>query len=190
MRRRTGYVADPARQLPEYLAVGRVIRPHGVRGTLLIERTSEIILSILPGSSVFLGAEFEAYTVKSFSVHQKRYLLTLEGVETHDHAEQFRDQTLHIHFEETQPLPAGVYYYWQLLGMDVFSEHGEHLGKLSEIIETGANDVYLVRSPTEEELLLPAIESVIREVDLQAKRIIVHLLPGLRKEEADRASNS
>jgi 16S rRNA processing protein RimM len=174
--------ADSARQPPEYLAVGRVIRPHGVRGTLLIEPASELILSIRPDSRVFLGAEFEKYTVRSFSVHQKRYLLTLEEVESRDHAEKFRDQALHIRFEESQPLPADTYYYWQLLGMDVFSEQGEHLGNLAEILETGANDVYVVRSASGEELLLPAIESVIREVDLQAKRLIVHLLPGLRKD--------
>lgn len=173
---------DSAQQPPEHLAVGRVIRPHGLRGALLIERTSDIILGLQPGSSVFLGPDLRAFIVKSLSIHQKKILMALQGIENRDFAEQFRDQNLHVPFKEAQTLPEGVYYYWQLLGIAVFSDQGEFLGDLSEILETGANDVYLIRSPSGEELLLPAIEAVIREVDLQSKRMTVHLLPGLRTE--------
>jgi 16S rRNA processing protein RimM len=77
-------------------------------------------------------------------------------------------------------LPEHTYYRWQILGLQVWSDEQQNLGQIVEILETGANDVYLVRSESGEELLLPAIEPVVLQVDLVGKRMRVHLLPGLR----------
>jgi 16S rRNA processing protein RimM len=169
-----------AQQPPEFLAVGRILRPHGVRGNLLIAAESEVIKSITPGSQIFLGPEHIPFNVRTFSSHRGQYLLSLEKLSSRDDAEAYRDSTLYIRFEDTSPLPENVYFYWQLLGLDVRSDEDERLGTLEEIIETGANDVYLVRSEMGEELLLPAIESVIQSIDLEKNLMIVHLIPGLR----------
>jgi 16S rRNA processing protein RimM len=80
------------------------------------------------------------------------------------------------------PLPDGVYYHWEIIGLRVETEEGESLGSLGQILSTGANDVYVVRTPDGSELLLPAIAEVIRKVDLESGRMMVHLLPGLRQE--------
>jgi 16S rRNA processing protein RimM len=109
--------------------------------------------------------------------------LLLEGCEDRDSAEHWREQTIFIRLEEAEPLPEGVYYRWQILGLDVVSDQDEPLGKVEQILETGANDVYLVRDESGNELLLPAIESVILQVDLERGRLLVHLLPGLRPSE-------
>jgi 16S rRNA processing protein RimM len=171
---------NKAQQPHEFLAVGRVLRPHGVRGNLLITAESEVITSITPGSQIFLGPEYIPYTVRHFSSHRGHYLLNLETLNSRDDAEAYRESTLYIRFEDTSPLPEDVYFYWQLLGLDVWSDEDENLGTLVEIIETGANDVYVVRSAKGEELLLPAIESVIQSIDLEKKSMIVHLIPGLK----------
>jgi 16S rRNA processing protein RimM len=168
-----------AQQLPEYLAVGRVIRPHGVRGALLVEPASDVIKSVSSGMEVYLGSDYTPFEVRLFSSHRQRFLLHLENLDTRENAEKYRGETLYIRFDDSSPLAEGVYYYWQLLGLTVYTEEGTRLGTVEEIIETGANDVYLVRTDEGNEILLPAIESVIQEVDLDQNRIIVHLLPGL-----------
>jgi 16S rRNA processing protein RimM len=164
---------------PEYLAVGRIVRPHGVRGNLLVTEESEIIRSITPGTQIFLGPDHTAFTVRQFSSHRNSYLLSLEKLNSRTDAEVYRGAFLYLRFEDTSPLPEGEYYYWQLLGLDVVSDENEQLGKLEEIIQTGANDVYLVRSESGDEILLPAIETVIKTIDLDNKIMHVHLLPGL-----------
>jgi len=164
---------------PEFLAVGRIVRPHGVRGNLLVAAESEVIRSITQGTQIFLGPNHNAFTVRQFSSHRDRYLLSLEKLNSRTEAESFRGTLLYLRFESTSPLPEGEYYFWQLLGLDVISDENERLGKLEEIIQTGANDVYLVRSDTGEEILLPAIEAVIKDIDLDKKLMLVHLLPGL-----------
>jgi 16S rRNA processing protein RimM len=168
-----------ARIPPQFLDVGIVIRPHGVRGMLLVEGTSDLIRSIQPGNPIFLNNGDASLVVTSVSPHRKRYLFKLEGIDTRNDAEGMREQILQIQFEAAEPLPEGSYYFWQLIGMPVFDEEGNSLGEIAEIIETGANDVYVVRSERGKEILLPAIEQVIREVDLEGGRIRVQLLPGL-----------
>lgn len=166
----------------EHVTVGRVIRPHGIRGALLVEAFSEVIHALRPQSVVYLGPEKRRAVVVAFRPHRKRFLLRLEGYEDRTSAEALRGLDIHLAFEDAPPLPEGVYYYWQILDCEVLTEEGEVLGRVAEIIETGANDVYLVRSERGEELLLPAIEQVIRQVDLERRRLIVRLLPGLRDE--------
>ena len=83
--------------------------------------------------------------------------------------------------EEAIPLEEGEYYYFQLVGLTVETESGERLGRLAEVLETGANDVYVVRGPRGE-VLLPAVEDVIRQVDLESRRVVVRLLPGMLPE--------
>jgi len=168
-----------AQQPPEYLVVGRIVKPHGIRGALIVAPQSKIITSITPGMQIFVGSNYEVFTIRRFSPHRKRYLLSLETLDTRDDTEIYRNAIIYLRFEDSEPLPKGEYYDWQLLGMTVITDDNEILGKLEEIIETGANDVYLVRTDSDDEILLPAIESVIKTVDLENKNMIVHLIPGL-----------
>jgi 16S rRNA processing protein RimM len=171
-----------ARQPPEFLAVGRVVRPHGIRGAVKVESGSDLFASINPAMTIYLGETHAAVVVKESRPHRSGYLLFLEGIEDRDQAESLRGEDIYLRFEETDPLPEGVYYQWQILGLEVHTEEGEILGAVDQILETGANDVYLVRRPSGDEILLPAIPEVIREVDLEQDRLVVRLLPGLIDE--------
>lgn len=164
----------------EYIAVGRVVRPHGVRGALLVEAISEMIHSLQPSSRMFLGPEKTPETVRYLRSHQDRYLLAVEGCADRETAESWRGREVYVATGEAAPLPDGTYYHWQILGLQVVSEDGEDIGEIVKILETGANDVYVVQDPEGDEVLLPAIESVIRGVDLERGEMVVHLLPGLR----------
>ena len=106
-------------------------------------------------------------------------MISLQGVNDRTQAEAFRDQELKIRTSQAAPLEKDEYYYWQIIGLQAVLESGEALGEIVDILETGANDVYIVRRLDGGDLLLPAIASVILKVDLDAGTITVHLLPGL-----------
>jgi 16S rRNA processing protein RimM len=172
-----------ARKRPTYVAAGRVVRSHGVRGALLVNPVSLLIRSLQAGSPVFLGPRRHAARVAECRLHGRRWLLHIDGCDDRDQAEQWRGAEVAVRVDDLGPLPAGEYFYWQILGLQVVTLEGKALGRVEEILETGANDVYIVRAPGRPEILLPAIQSVIREVDLDAGVILVHLIPGLSADD-------
>jgi 16S rRNA processing protein RimM len=169
-----------ARQPPEHLVVGRVVRPHGVRGALVVEPGSRVIESLQPGSIIFLGESEQAYKIENIRPHRKRFLIALEGIKDRNEAELYRDLDVRLTYVDSDPLEEHEYYYWQILGLQVETEEGLNLGQVVDIIETGANDVYIVHNEAGEELLLPAIAQVILQVELEANKLVVRLLPGLQ----------
>jgi 16S rRNA processing protein RimM len=169
-----------AREPDEFLAVGRIVRPHGVRGALLVSPNSDLIRSLQIGQTASIG-QGAARKVRHLRAHQRNLIITLEGIEDRDSAENYRGEIIYLPLDAVRPLVEGEYFYWQILGMAVFSEDGEELGQVADILETGANDVYVVRQPGARDLLLPAIAEVIRRVDLDERRLTVRLLPGLRE---------
>jgi 16S rRNA processing protein RimM len=171
-----------ARQPPEYLVVGRIVRPHGLRGLMVFQPFSDLVQSLVPSSTVYIGSERIPVIIHNFQPHKARFLLSVEGCEDSNTAERWRGEVVRIRFDEAGPLTEDVYYHWQIFDLQVITSEGESLGKVVQILETGANDVYVVRDQDGVELLLPAIEEVILEVDLESSRMVVKLLPGLRPD--------
>jgi 16S rRNA processing protein RimM len=168
----------------EDLVLGRIVRPHGVRGMLLVDGYTDIIHDLMPASDILLGPSRVPAVVRSFRAHRARFLLSIEGCDDRDTAETWRGQDIFLPLDDAEPLPEGVYYHWQILGLAVVTQEGELLGTVDQILETGANDVYLVRAETGKELLLPAIESVILSTDLEKRQLTVRLIPGMRDADA------
>ena len=168
---------------PRFLAVGRVSRPHGVRGELRVE-----VLTDYPGRlgqhAYFYLASPDSpemarrYPVEKLRRHKKVLLLKLGGCDDRNGAEELRGQLVQIPTEEAVPLEEGEYYDFQLIGVKVEAESGESLGQVVEVLKTGANDVYVVRGPWGE-VLLPVVKDVVLKLDLEARQMVVHLLPGL-----------
>jgi 16S rRNA processing protein RimM len=175
----------------QFLAVGRVVRPHGVRGELALEVMTEFPLHLAEVETVYLGEAAVPHPLRR--VRQQRgeqLVIQLADCLDRNAAEAYRGQLVQIKTEQAAPLPPGRYYYHQILGLAAVTDAGEALGQVTEILETGANDVYVVTGPAGEELLLPALKSVILQVDLEAKRLLVHVPDGLRpmpgaQEDAD-----
>jgi 16S rRNA processing protein RimM len=161
------------------LAVGRVIRPHGVRGELLLESLTDFPEHLAKVETVYLGDEAVPHRLLAARVHRHQLILRLEGCQDRDCADEYRGQVVQIMAEAAAPLPPGAYYHHQLVGCRVVSDEGEDLGTVVDILETGANDVYVVDTPAGE-LLLPAIQTVILNIDLAAQTITAHLIDGLR----------
>jgi 16S rRNA processing protein RimM len=137
----------------------------------------------LPLHPVFyLGPQAQPYPVESVRFHQGAALIKLAGCDDRNAAEALRGLLVQIPLEDAVPLEEGEYYYFQVVGVEVFTDGGEFLGQVVEVIETGANDVYVVQGPRGE-VLIPAVEDVVRHLDLTARRMVITPLPGLLEEE-------
>jgi 16S rRNA processing protein RimM len=163
----------------DFLAIGRVLRPHGVRGELLLETLTDFPEHLDLVDTVYLGEPAQPHPLAGARRHRGRLLIRLAGCLDRDAAEAFRGQLVQIRQADVPPPPPGRYYQHQIIGLSVITDEGEALGDVAEILETGANDVYVVNGPSGE-VLLPALQSVIRQIDLEAKRMTVHLPEGLR----------
>ncbi len=163
----------------QLLAVGRVLRPHGVRGELLLETLTEFPEHLAAVETVYLGETAVPHPLRQVRRHRDQLLIQLADCADRDAAEALRGQVVQILGEQAAPLPPGRYYHHQVIGLEVVTDAGETLGKVTEILETGANDVYVVQGPGGE-VLLPALRSVVLKIDLEAQRLTAHLPEGLR----------
>lgn len=164
---------------PVYLTVGFLRRPHGVRGEIIMDVHTDFPERLKDGRKLFIGAEHKQVTLAGSRPHAKGMLVKFKGIDTPEDAGQFRNQWVYVPAAEVPPLPEGQLYQHELFGFTVVDENDNTLGELVEILETGANDVYIVRDDAGHEILLPAIPSVILEMEPARRLIRVHLLEGL-----------
>lgn len=183
-RRRTSTPIDtqpgsPLPGEPVFLAVGKLGRPHGVRGEMQMEVLTDFPERLKPGIILYVGPQHQPLRLKSRRWHDRMMLVAFDGYSVREEAAPLRNQLVQVRADDRPPLPEGEYYHHQLLGLRVVDESNQLLGQLVEILETGANDVYVVRDPAGAQVLLPAIDEVILGVDLARGEMRVHLLPGL-----------
>lgn len=134
---------------------------------------------LLDARVLYVGSEHRAYRVERISAHRGRVLLQVESITDRDGAEALRGELVYIRIEDAVPLEEGEYYLYQIEGIRVVTDEGQELGRLTGLIETGANDVYIITSPEGKEILIPAIPQVIVGVDVPGSVMTVHLLEGL-----------
>lgn len=164
-----------------YMAVGKVVRAHGIHGEVSVNVLTDFPERFETTEWVYLGNETEAnpYRIEKYRWHKQNVLLTLAGVTDRTQAEQLRGQYVQVPIEDAVPLPEGSYYLYQLVGLEVVTTEDRFLGTITEILETGANDVYIVRGDEHQEILIPAIADVVKAVELEKGRVIVELIEGL-----------
>lgn len=164
---------------PAFFVVGKVRRPHGVHGDVLVEVYIDSPEGLIPKNEIFLGKKHLKLIIARRRRHNEGLLLGFEGINTPEQAGRYRNQILSLVASETPQLPKGRYYYHELIDLKVVDEFGNDIGTLTEILETGANNVYVVKNISGREILIPAIHDVVLNVDLVSKIMIVRLLPGL-----------
>jgi len=163
------------------LLVGKVIRPHGLRGLLRIWSCSQSGESFLSGGTIFLKADPEVFhqlKVISVAPHKNIFLMELEGLNSLEEAEKFRGSEIFVRKADLAKKENNEYFWFELIGLKVFLDTNLYLGTLKEIIETGSNDIYVVRKG-KRELLVPAIHEVVKEIDLENKKMIITEMGGL-----------
>ncbi len=163
----------PKPSRPSHLVVGRAVRPWGVRGMLKVQILSDFPQRFLDLQEVYIGGKL--HRVETSRLHQRMALVKLAGCDARSQAERFRGALLEVKVEDAVPLSEDEYYVYQVVGLNVCTKDGQHLGRVSEVLRTGSNDVYLVHDG-DRELLIPAIEDVVLEVDLEGGRLLVELM--------------
>ena len=163
---------------PRYLVVGRIVAPWGVRGEVKVEILTAFPYRFSGLKMVYLGPEYEPCALRGFRLHKGFALLRLEGCSDRNAAERLRGQLIHVPVEEAVLLGEDEYYIYQIIGLEVWTGAGVRLGRVVEVLFTGANEVYVVKGERGE-ILIPAIEEVVKRVDLEAGRLLVEPLEGL-----------
>ena len=159
------------------VVVGLIRGFSGLHGEVRVEIATADPQRFSPGTLLFVGDT--ATQVQKARKYKKGIVLKLEGIDDRNQAEALMGQPLLVPEEDVPPLPEGDYYYFQILDMQVWTREDEFLGTIQEILHTGSNDVYVVRQQ-KQEVLVPALEDVILEVDVKKQRMVVDLPEGLR----------
>ncbi|KRL83734.1 16S rRNA-processing protein RimM [Ligilactobacillus apodemi DSM 16634 = JCM 16172] len=168
----------------EFYQVGKIVNTHGIRGEVRVVATTDF-----PEERFKAGNKLYAFkpnategielTVKKSRKHKQFIMLTFEGMENINLVEPLKGDDLKVSAEQQKELEEGSYYYHQIIGLEAVTTTGEELGKITEILSPGANDVWVVKRKNKKDLLLPVIDDVIKEVDLAAGKVEVELLDGL-----------
>ena len=163
---------------PRFLVIGQVTKPHGVRGEVRAMPQTDLPERFTWLEQVYLGEEAEQpVAVVSARLHKGFVLLKLVGYNDREAAEGLRGVALCIPVSEAVPLSEGEYYLRDLLGLTVLTDTGEVLGTIADVIETGANNVFVVRG--ERELLIPDIPDVVLDIDFDKGQVTIQPMPGL-----------
>ncbi|MFW5748718.1 MAG: ribosome maturation factor RimM [Chloroflexota bacterium] len=170
--------------IPRYLLLGEILRPHGVRGEVRMRVLTDYPERIAELDHVYLGrgpddTKAESVRVADMRMHKGYGLVRFKGVTNRNDAELLRGLYVMVRTEDAVPLDEDEVYLYQLIGMTVRTEDGAELGTLVEVLETGANDVYIVQSKRYGEVLIPAIDETIIETDTDSNTMTVSLPEGL-----------
>jgi 16S rRNA processing protein RimM len=173
---------SPDKGEPVFLVIGKLRRPHGLHGDMLMEVLTDFSDRLETGAEVYIGEEYEPRKIQRCRWHGKLIRIAFEGLDDREAVGEYRNTFVYVHSTDSPTLPEGEYYHHELIGLRVVDEDGENLGIVDQILETGANDVLLIMDDMDQEILLPFIDPVILGIDLDLGEIRVHILPGLLTE--------
>jgi 16S rRNA processing protein RimM len=163
------------------ITIGKVLKPFGVRGEVKVEPLTDFPERFTGLSQVYLTSPVGKQvpcTVKSVRYAGKTPLLVIEGYDTPEKVKTLSGWYVQIPEKDAVPLPEGSYYWFELIGMDVRSEAGEKIGTITEVFQTGSNDVYVVKRGGAE-VYIPATQEVVKQVDKKSRTMVIHLMEGL-----------
>jgi 16S rRNA processing protein RimM len=165
-----------------WIEIGQIIKSHGLAGRVKVLSYLESDRLLTALKDVYIGPDRDSskrYPIEHVRTEgRSHFSLKLEGVEDRNAADALRGHRITVPYESLEPLPAGEYYWEDLIGLAVVTEDGKPLGRIESIFPTGGNDVYVCKAEGRE-ILLPAIAEVIRSVDIQAGTVTVRLMRGL-----------
>lgn len=165
----------------DYLELGQIVNTKGLKGEVKLNSFAEDDSVFETLDKVYLKTKTEMVEkqIERVGYGKNQVILKFKDCNSIDEAETLREMYLLVKRSDLGELPEGVYYIADLLGLDVYTDEGELLGKVDDIYSTGANDIYVVKDDLGKQKLLPGIKEVIQETNLEEGKIIVHLIEGL-----------
>ncbi|MBD9158430.1 MAG: 16S rRNA processing protein RimM [Clostridiales bacterium] len=167
--------------MTKYLEIGQIVNTFGIKGMVKVKPFTDNIERFNNLEKIYIKNKSgqTEYKIQEIKYHKNMVLIKFEGIENPEQADLLRNSYLIVDRETEEPLEPGRYYIVDMIGLDVFTDDNEYLGKLEDIYNTGSNDIYVVKNELGKQVLLPAIEDVIKNIDMDNKKVIVHLIPGL-----------
>lgn len=162
------------------MEIGKIVNTHGLKGHVKVEPWCDGIETFEYLDSIFIkGTE---YNIESVKPHKNIFLLKLKNIDDINVAEGFKGAIITADREKLPPLPEGTYYITDIIGLEVYEDE-KYIGKISDWIETGSNNVYVIKRPKGKDVLIPAIDDVIKKIDIENKTMSVKLLEGLMGDD-------
>lgn len=167
--------------MEKYLEIGQIVNTFGIKGQVKVNPFTDDIRRFDELKEIYVEKkhELKLFQIEKVNYSKNMVILKLKGIETPEQAETLRNSYLKIDRKDAKKLPEGTYYIADLIGLDVYTDENNLLGKLDYIYNTGSSDIYVVKDEQGKETLLPAIKEVLKQVDLDSKKIIVHIIEGL-----------
>jgi 16S rRNA processing protein RimM len=159
----------------DLLLIGKVIRPHGLNGLIRITSYAQSAESFLKAGIVFLKSDrgkISGYKIKALTPYKNVFFMKLDGISSLENAEKYRGAEILIRKDALKAESEDEYFWFQLIGLEAYVDSGRFIGVLQEIINTGSNDIYVIRDG-DKELLVPALHGIILNIDLENKRLII-----------------
>ena len=167
--------------MEDYFKIGIITSSHGVRGEMKVYPTTDDARRFKKLKQVFLenGDSYESLEIESVRMALPLVIVKFRGVDTPEDVRKLRQRDIYVQRKDAPPLEEGEHYYADLLGLDVTDDTGVYRGKLTDIIQTGANDVYEITADDGKSFLLPVIKQCILDIDVEAGTMRIHILEGL-----------
>lgn len=167
--------------MKEYLELGQIVNVKGLKGEVKLNSFAEdnTVFERLSKVYLKLKGNVSEKEIQKVGYNKNQVILKFKDCDSIDEAEALRNSYLLVKRTDLEELPEGVFYIADLIGLDVYADDGEYLGKVDDIYSTGANDIYVVKNEMGKQKLLPGIDDVIKNIDLDNAKITVHLIEGL-----------
>ena len=165
----------------KYLELGQIVNVKGLKGEVKVNSFTDDNTKFERIQKVFIKQKenLKEYEIEKVGYNKNQVIIKFKNIDTVEEAEKLRNSYIVVDREIFGELPEGVYYIADLIGLEVFTESNEYLGKVDDIFSTGSNDVYVVKDDTGRQKLLPGIDEVIKIIDIESGKIIVNLIEGL-----------
>ena len=165
----------------KYLELGQIVNVKGLKGEVKVNSFTDDNTKFERIPKVFLKRKesLKEYEIEKVGYSKNQVIIKFKNINSVEEAETLRNSYIVVDREIFGELPEGTYYIADLIGLDVYTESNEYLGKVDDIFSTGSNDVYVVKDELGKQKLLPGIEDVIKLIDIESGKIIVNLIEGL-----------
>jgi 16S rRNA processing protein RimM len=171
----------------QYFEIGKIVNVHGVRGEIKVLPLTDDPKRFNKLKSAFISSQIsenmQTYNIEGVKFLKNFVIIKIKGIENPDEANKLRDKFIIINREDAVKLPKDSFFVCDLINCEVYDENGNKLGVLIDVLQTGSNDVYVVRDENKKEILIPALKSVVKEVSVEDRKIFVELPKGLIDDE-------
>jgi len=167
--------------MQKYFEVGQIVNTFGVKGFVKVNPFTDDITRFEDLKKVYIYKKenIKEIEIEEVKYHKNMVLLKFKGIDDMNEAEKLKNSYLKIHRKDAIPLPEGTYFIVDLIGLNVYTDNEVLLGKVDDIYNNGSTDIYVVKNELGKQILLPAIDDVLKDINLEQGKITVHLLKGL-----------